>query len=135
MELKIYCDGASRGNPGKSAYAFIIIGGGIHCGTLGENTNNVAEYLAINNTINYMCSDDFLKDSDITIFSDSELVIKQLNGKYRTKDEKLKLMQRIISEKVKKFRFVRFEWVSSDHPKIQLADSLCNMILDKARTV
>jgi ribonuclease HI len=133
--LEIYCDGASRGNPGKAAYAFIIIGGGMHCGELDENTNNVAEYLSIINAMNYVCGGNPQRGTDLTIYSDSELVIKQLNAEYQIKNNKLKLMSQIIGRQKYNFRSVDFVWVSRDDPNIKIADSLCNMILDKARMI
>lgn len=133
--LEIYCDGASRGNPGKAAYAFIIIGGGMHCGELDENTNNVAEYLSILNAMNYVCGGTTLRGTDLTIYSDSELVIKQLNAEYQTKNKKLQLLNRIIGRQKYNFRSVDFVWVPREDPNIQIADALCNMILDKTRAV
>ena len=72
--VEIYTDGASRGNPGKSAFSGVIVKKRqivkIYSELLGISTNNVAEYSAI---IEALEEGYLLKESKVTIFSDSEL--------------------------------------------------------------
>ena len=81
--LKVYTDGGSRGNPGKSACAFIVVKDGNiikeDSKFLGIKTNNEAEYTAIISALS------FVKEKEFNLFSDSELVIKQLNREYQVR--------------------------------------------------
>ncbi len=96
--LIIYADGASRGNPGPAGAGAVIIEGRKKVKELsrylGETTNNVAEYNAV-----IMALEDALamKADEVLIRVDSELVVKQLNGEYRVKDEEIrKLFEKVL---------------------------------------
>ncbi len=88
---KVFTDGASRGNPGDSGIGVLIIENNGNRSELkkylGKKTNNQAEYsaliLALENLTN-------LKDSEIIIQTDSQLMANQMNGNWRVKDEGLK---------------------------------------------
>src|SRR5262245_11527498 len=88
--LTINIDGAARGNPGPAAYAYVIIRDGAvaveaaEC--LGKTTNNVAEYTALFKALERAAQ---LGAKRLVIRSDSELLVKQMNGKYRVKNEQL----------------------------------------------
>jgi len=103
MESKkiiIYCDGGSRGNPGESASAFVVEKNGkniyFDAKYLGIATNNFAEYSAVLSALkwlNKMKLDQKSKkniDEEIIFILDSELVVKQINGEYKVKNQKLK---------------------------------------------
>lgn len=87
----VHTDGGSRGNPGPSG-----IGVTIESYTrqlkieisefVGIKTNNEAEYLALISALELVVA---LKIEDVSVFSDSELVVKQINGEYTCKSEKL----------------------------------------------
>jgi phosphoribosylglycinamide formyltransferase-1 len=88
----IHTDGGSRGNPGPAAAAFIltdtdknIIEGKAFF--LGDTTNNVAEYTGL---LKALSAAKQAGAKTIDVFSDSELVVRQINGRYRVKSEKLK---------------------------------------------
>ncbi|MCM8814916.1 MAG: ribonuclease HI family protein, partial [Candidatus Omnitrophica bacterium] len=89
MKSLILCfDGASRPNPGKSACAYVIIDEHSEIieqagKFLGEGTNNIAEYLGL---ILGLLACVKHKPEKLIIYSDSNLVIQQINGKYRVKD-------------------------------------------------
>ncbi len=107
--LKIYTDGASSGNPGPSSCAFVIKNqDNTHLLNraffLGHSTNNVAEYNGLIKAIEFLeKGKQFLNYvSQIQIFSDSELLIRQLRGDYKIKDEKLKPLAILIHNKLKK---------------------------------
>ena len=88
----IYTDGGSRGNPGPAASAFILMdtdktiieGKALF---VGETTNNVAEYTGL---IKALSAAKQAGAKTIEVFSDSELMVRQLSGHYRVKSEKLK---------------------------------------------
>ena len=77
----IYTDGASRGNPGPSAFAYIIERPGDDTieanGCLGDTTNNIAEYTAL---VRALQRAQQLGGRRLVVLSDSELMVKQMNG-------------------------------------------------------
>jgi ribonuclease HI len=90
--ITIHTDGAARGNPGPAAIAYRIDYDGEvleHAETIGSTTNNQAEYQAM------MAACKRLETlapagARVTLFSDSELMIRQLQGQYRVKDANLR---------------------------------------------
>ena len=84
-------DGGSRGNPGPAGAGFVIERDGeIICRAgryLGSQTNNVAEYEAMIWGLENVSALGF---SQVTVYADSELLVKQINGQYRVKNEGLK---------------------------------------------
>lgn len=92
--IKIYCDGGSRGNPGKSAAAFVVEENGkiIYSDSkyLGITTNNFAEYSAVLLALAWVEKNQESANKEIVFILDSELVVKQINGVYKIKNEKLK---------------------------------------------
>jgi len=90
--LVIRTDGAARGNPGPAGAGWVIetpdgetVSEG--CAYLGVLTNNQAEYDALLHALDDAGLD---ADTEIAVYSDSELLVRQLNGQYRVKDEALK---------------------------------------------
>ncbi len=90
--LVVRTDGAARGNPGPAGAGWVIetpegtvVSEG--CAYLGETTNNQAEYEALLRALDEVEPD---PETEIEVFSDSELMVKQLNGEYRVKNEGLK---------------------------------------------
>lgn len=130
--LHCYTDGASRGNPGPSAYAYILVDdeGGIilqDSGYLGEGTNNSAEYHAV---IESLKAASRYTRGRVVVFSDSELVVRQINGTYRIRKDHLAVLYREVQEAASHFEGVEFKNVPRDHPVIARADLLCNRVLD-----
>lgn len=93
MGIQIYCDGGSRGNPGFAACAFLVIKDGDIIKSqgkfLGTTTNNVAEYSAVINALQWMNKNKESMDEDVMFYLDSELVVRQLTGVYKVKDKNL----------------------------------------------
>jgi ribonuclease HI len=92
LKLIIHTDGAARGNPGPAGIGVIIQndkGEVLHeiSGFLGQATNNVAEYTALITALEKAVS---LNAQEVQLFTDSELVVKQIKGEYRVKNEGLK---------------------------------------------
>src|SRR3990167_7939759 len=131
--IKIYTDGGARGNPGPSASAFLINNSKIiYKGSryLGKATNNEAEYNAVIDAYEWLTQSSLRETIKKVVFNiDSELVVKQLQEKYRTKSENLKpLIARIKSlENILKKEVV-YKTVPREANK--LADKLVNQKLD-----
>jgi len=89
--LEIYIDGASQGNPGKSAVGIIICQDGDVKKNiskfLGEATNNVAEYMALIFALQEALID---KATDVLIKTDSQLLCNQINKEFKVKNANLK---------------------------------------------
>jgi ribonuclease HI len=92
MILQAFTDGASRGNPGESGIGIVVKDGrgeivlSLH-GYVGIATNNIAEYTAL---IALLKRAKALRCSKLVVHSDSELMVRQLNGEYKVKDEGLR---------------------------------------------
>ena len=129
--VTLYTDGASRGNPGDAAWAYVIVQEGSiaasRSGYIGKATNNVAEYHAV---INGLRAARAFTEGRLRVRSDSELVVRQLTGRYRIRKEHLAVLAGEVQQLVRNFAEVRFESVPREHPCIQVADRLCNDVLD-----
>jgi ribonuclease HI len=131
-EFLCYTDGASRGNPGPSSYSFLVIHNGsiIHqeSGFLGVTTNNVAEYMAVIHGLSWLAH---TTGGPVDIFSDSELVMRQLSGTYAVKKPHLASLFRDVSVLAGKFESVTYHSVRRENQYIRQADKLCNEELDR----
>ena len=125
----IYTDGAARGNPGPAAYAYIVERPGYDdiefCQRLGNATNNVAEYTAL---IEALKKAKTLGGRRLVVHSDSELMVKQMNGEYKVKNAGLQP----LFEEARRLRR-EFDQVVLRHVRREensRADRLCNEALD-----
>jgi ribonuclease HI len=134
--LEVYTDGASRGNPGIAAYGFIFVRTNEiifeESGTLGKTTNNTAEYYAILSALKR--AQEFARES-VTVYSDSELVIKQINNQYRITKPHLAQLRAELAIEEKKFGDIHFRNVPRENRFIQRCDELCNQALDRETRV
>jgi ribonuclease HI len=125
----IHIDGASRGNPGPAAYAVVIRppdGPPIEVAEVIPNTtNNVAEYTALVAAL-HTAQEHGL--TDLHIHSDSELLVKQMNGEYRVKSADLQDLYLEAVHLRKQFASVKITHVRREQNK--RADELCNIALD-----
>ena len=130
--LKIYTDGAARGNPGPAAYAFLFVHNDaiIHKGVgfIGTATNNTAEYIAI---INALKAAEKFHRGHIQVFSDSNLAVQQINRKWKINYPHLSKLCSEVYQLCEKYEKVEFFHVSRKNPYIQKCDELCNSQLDK----
>ncbi len=139
----IYCDGASRGNPGEAAAGVAIRDQyGASLGTvslyLGRQTNNQAEYAAL---LAGVLSAQMLGLTDIEFRLDSELVVKQMNGEYKIKNGSLRLLADRVKEAAA--RLSRSTGLGRAHVKYvhvprdanREADALANEALDARQTL
>ena len=129
---KIHIDGAARGNPGPAAYAFIIQKEGAPAleekGTLGTMTNNLAEYTALVRALERARE---LGAERLIVHSDSELLVKQMNGEYRVKNPDLRVLYDRARELGGQFKQVVIRHVPREQNSG--ADRLCNEALDGAK--
>ncbi len=127
--LEVNIDGASRGNPGLSAIGIIVKHNDVtlieHCEYLGILTNNQAEYESLRRALE-ICSK---LDKEITIFSDSELLVNQRNSKYKLRNQELKVISRDISILEKNFEKILYRHVPRE--KNGKADKLANRALNE----
>ncbi len=127
----LYCDGASRGNPGPASIGFVLYDpAGIPVAevglAIGETTNNVAEYKALIAGLETSLEQGV---SRIDVRLDSQLLVKQVTGEYRVKASHLKPLQR---QAVK--LLTRFDEATIVHVRRELntvADALANEALDE----
>ena len=127
----IYTDGASRGNPGPAAWAFLILDDEgvaveMKSGYLGLATNNQAEYNAVIQAIRFARETHILS---ATVNSDSEIVIRQIIGEYKCKDHKLVPLKATVEELTRGMD-VTYRNVPRESRYIQDCDQLCNKTLD-----
>lgn len=136
LRLRIYSDGGSRGNPGPSAYAFIVTEDGsvIHEGTefLGIGTNNNAEYRGLIAGIAKALE---LGADEAEFVMDSELVIKQMRGEYKVKSEALKGLHDDAVAMSSLIPKVAFTHVRRNDPMVARADAMLNRTMDAAAGV
>ena len=106
--IEVYVDGASLGNPGPSGIAVIVKKDGKvlerYSSFAGVRTNNQAEYIAVLKAL------DMAKryGNRVKIYSDSELVVRQLNGKYAVKNKNLRELYRKVKNLEREFSEVKY---------------------------
>jgi len=125
-------DGAARGNPGEAGCGAVVFDprGSVlqELGRyLGHATNNVAEYEGLLVGLEAVLR---LGGEKLCIQSDSQLLVRQLNGVYRVKDEKLKRLHQKAQELLRRLRAYRIIHVAREHNR--LADRLANRAIDDA---
>jgi ribonuclease HI len=125
-------DGAARGNPGEAGCGAAILdenGALVKALSryLGRATNNVAEYEGLLMGLEALLQ---LGQKNIVVQSDSQLMVRQLNGEYRVKDEKLKVLFQRARDLLRKFGSYRIVHVRREMN--QLADRLANRGIDQA---
>ena len=130
MRFRAYIDGAARGNPGPAGAGVWIEprgeeGAEEHFEALGRTTNNVAEYRALLMALARAAE---LGAEDVEILSDSELLVRQINGHYRVKADHLKPL---VSEAVRRAKgFRRFSIAHVRREQNRNADRLANLGAD-----
>lgn len=134
-KIRIFCDGGSRGNPGKAASAFIVEKNGKiikkESNFIGVATNNVAEYQAVVFALQWLAAANIQSSvSSIDFVLDSELVVKQLNGLYKVKNEVLRNLFLTCKALEKKIG-TRINYINVPREKNRLADFLVNERLDQ----
>ncbi len=128
--VELYTDGASRGNPGKAGCGAIVVYRGKEIELkeyIGEATNNIAEYKALLLGLNYI-KNNIPQIKEISIFSDSELVVKQLKREYKVKNNSIiPLYMKVINI------LSGYDWEIKHIPreKNKKADRLANLAINE----
>ena len=130
MRYQLFCDGASRSNPGDASIGISILLDGKEVHTISKKigiaTNNEAEYQALIDGLNY-CVDNSVKE--IEVFLDSNLVVEQVNKNFKVKAGNLKVLNSKVDDLIQAFNFIEINHVYREENK--RADQLANMALDK----
>jgi ribonuclease HI len=130
--IYLYTDGGARGNPGPGAIGIVLKDSNrktiMEMGKyLGTCTNNEAEYRALIEGLT-LCKEK--KADEITCHLDSELIVKQLKGQYKVKNQRL----RVLFDKIKNLetKFSTVSYIHIPREKNVEADALVNEVLDSA---
>jgi ribonuclease HI len=134
VKATLYTDGGSRGNPGPAAYAFVLEteDGTVldaRGETIGVATNNVAEYSAL---VAGLEAASLAGVDELEVVSDSELLVKQMRGEYKVKNEALRTLSLEAARLGRQLETVEYRHVMREHN--ELADRLVNEALDRAGT-
>jgi ribonuclease HI len=133
LKARLSTDGGARGNPGPAAYGYVLEA---EDGTvldargepIGIATNNVAEYRALLAGLEKAVE---LGVTELEVVSDSELVVKQMRGEYRVKNEALRHLSVEAGRLARQVGKVTYTAVRREHN--ELADRLVNEALDRGR--
>jgi probable phosphoglycerate mutase len=128
--VTLFTDGGARGNPGPAAYGYVLEDedGSVlaaHGERIGVATNNVAEYRALIAGLEKALE---LGLDEVGVVSDSELLVKQMTGEYRVKNEALRKLHVEASRVARRIGDVSYTAVRREHN--ELADRLVNEALD-----
>ena len=130
MKARLSTDGGSRGNPGPAAYGYVLEA---EDGTvldargeaIGKATNNVAEYRGLLAGLEAALERGV---EEVEVVSDSELLVKQMRGEYKVKNETLRELVDDAEALARRLKRVRYTAVRREHN--ELADRLVNEALD-----
>jgi ribonuclease HI len=134
VKARLSTDGGARGNPGPAAYGFVLEA---EDGTvldargeaIGVATNNVAEYRALIEGLRRAVE---LGIDELAVVSDSELIVKQMRGEYRVKNEALRALSAEAGRLARAVGRVTYTAVRREHN--ELADRLVNEALDRGES-
>jgi ribonuclease HI len=132
MKARLFTDGGARGNPGPAAFAYVLEAAdgtvlAAHGEAFGVATNNVAEYRAL---VAGLAKAVELQVPELEVVSDSELMVKQMQGIYKVKNEALRELSLEAARHARAIGQVTYTAVRREHNK--LADKLVNDALDSA---
>jgi ribonuclease H / adenosylcobalamin/alpha-ribazole phosphatase len=132
VKARLSTDGGARGNPGPAAYGYVLEADdgtvlAAHGEAIGVATNNVAEYRALIAGLKKAVE---VGVRELDVVSDSELLVKQMKGEYRVKNEALRELSVQASRLSRRIPHVRWTAVRREHN--ELADRLVNEALDRS---
>ncbi len=136
--LEINTDGGSRGNPGPAGIGVYAVSNGKKVftisETIGETTNNVAEYTAVIRSLKFLREKKIITEK-LKYILDSELIVRQIVGKYKVKLPHLKLLRQQVVDLVTELRAKKqiqlMTFVTVPREQNKKADALVNEALDK----
>ena len=132
MKARLSTDGGARGNPGPAAYGYVLEAEdgtvlAAHGEAIGVATNNVAEYRAL---VEGLRKAGELHVDELEVVSDSELVVHQMRGEWKIKNDALRVLWEEAQDLAARIGKVRYTAVRREHN--ELADRLVNEALDAA---
>jgi ribonuclease HI len=132
VKATLFTDGGARGNPGPAAYGYVLEDEegetlAAHGEAIGVATNNVAEYSALLAGLRRAAE---LGVTELDVVSDSELMVRQMLGQYKVKNEALRDLWEEAGTLARRVGHVTYRNVRREHN--QLADRLVNEALDAA---
>ena len=124
--ILLYTDGSSKGNPGPGAVGVLVCDDGNrllyeYSECIGHCTNNVAEYRALIKGLDLVAR---YTRRRVTAYSDSELVVKQMNGVYRLKKDHLRNLYQEVRDRERVFDSVTYQHVLRGNQRMTEADRL-----------
>jgi ribonuclease HI len=127
----LYSDGAARNNPGPAGAGIALFCDGKevlkHGHYLGKRTNNQAEYLALLIGLYYV-SQKANKGDELSVFADSELLVRQMMGTYKVKNAELKELQQIAFKLLMPYKYGIYHIYREEN---LLADEMANVGIDQ----
>jgi len=131
LSVRLFTDGGARGNPGPAAYGFVLESAdgevlAAHGEAIGVATNNVAEYSGL---VAGLAKAVELGITEVEVLSDSELMVKQMRGEYRIKNEALRALSIEVTRLARQVGQVEYRHVRRESN--ELADRLVNDALDR----
>ena len=132
MRARLSTDGGARGNPGPAAFAYVLEAEdgtvlAAHGEAIGVATNNVAEYRGLVEGLRKAVE---LHVDEVDVVSDSELLVKQMRGEYKVKNDALRELSLEAGRLARQLKRVTYRAVRREHN--ELADRLVNEALDAA---
>jgi probable phosphoglycerate mutase len=133
VKATLFTDGGARGNPGPAAFGYVLEADdgtvlAAHGEAIGIATNNVAEYRGL---IAGLAKAVELSVPEVEVISDSELLVKQMRGEYKVKNETLRTLSLEAAGLARRLDRVEYHHVRRAHN--ELADQLVNEALDSAK--
>lgn len=129
--LEIYTDGACRGNPGQCGIGITAVKNGTTVFEvsehIGKGTNNTAEYFALIRGLEETLIKGF---TEARFMADSELLVEQINGRYKVKNEQLRLLFFQARSLIGRFKTFKITHIARE--KNKRADALANLALDQS---
>jgi len=130
VKARLSTDGGARGNPGPAAFGYVLVAENgtvlaAHGEAIGVATNNVAEYRALVEGLRKAAE---LQVGELEVVSDSELLVHQMRGEWKIKNETLRTLWAEASDLAARIGKVRYTAVRREHN--ELADRLVNEALD-----
>lgn len=132
--VRVYTDGASRGNPGPAGIGVVVCDANdrvvrLHREFIGEATNNEAEYRAILRGLKLAANH---TTGEVELTSDSELAVRQLTGKYRVRQPNIGELVLAVRAAEERFVTVRYRHAPRMTGRLALADQMANEAIDNA---
>lgn len=124
--ILLYTDGSSRGNPGPGAIGVVICSDRNqllyeYSECIGHCTNNQAEYRALIKGLDLAAR---YTRQRVTVYSDSELVMRQMSGAYRLKNDALRQLYQEVRDRERPFQEVTYQHVPRGNQRVSEADRL-----------